>query len=627
MIAKRISATLYLEGVRVDFDNLSLSMTQGQPNTLTVDLTPLKEFFDIYPRTLVQAFYDDGAGPKVFFEGEVAAHGFSKTAQGGRSMRLTCQDFSNYWLYSYTWFLKQGNQGDMNFSMEDEVRLFTGLSAAEVNDVTKKKRVFPIRGIGDTVMQLFSGANKDVVAGLRDLLKAVASVNAFYQTRFQNLKIKERLFSMPDNQLRFMIDPEVSTVLRELLQGQDNFAPIFGVVDMLAQICFQNLWPMSIPSADPKTGAPINFAFLPASSFLTAPPRCNVIFPDLHEGFEYSRNLLAEPTRMEMFVPSMSNPQIPQFYLSPPGFRNLVQQVKDAQSKNQSIGFQNLLIQDPNPELDETLRGIVPIRLPLQLDVFSKVRASAIRGADQEAAAAAVAKKITQTNEQIVDFNFVLKKFEGRSFPVAMPFNPNLHPAFPILLLDREAHLFGSPRQIVHTLDADGHASTQVQCTYARHKDVIGDILSEPPPWVNRSFVPDAIGEDAFAFTDLEGKKQSVQGAYPAMMGGGMRSILSQILPVYDSKGKYVTDRKPKDQQDAAELLFAQYQRLADKSTFVSSYTARPIMTMDQSLAFLGVSKVNAELLDGPIYDAVKRGVITSAKSRLVAAGGAVLEV
>lgn len=117
-----------------------------------------------------------------------------------------------------------------------------------------------------------------------------------------------------------------------------------------------------------------------------------------------------------------------------------------------------------------------------------------------------------------------------------------------------------------------------------------------------------------------------MQGAYPGMMGSGMRSVLSQSLPVY-AKGQQVEDRRPKNQEDAANMLFDAYTNSGDPEVFVDEYTRRPIQSMDQALAFLGVTKVNDETLDGTIYDGVKRGIVEGAKKRLVDADRAFAEV
>lgn len=606
------------------FDSMTLSMTPGQPGTLSVEMTPLRELFDLYPRTLAQAFYDDGQGMKNFFEGELVGHGFTKDAEGRRQMSLTFQDLSNYWMTTYAFFLKQG-QIDLPLSLTDEVPLFTGLDPAQVNEKRLAERVFPIRGIGDIVTQLFVGRNKDMVAGLRDMMKAVSASNAFYQDRFSRLKLSERLFSMPDGQIKFLVDPEASSVMRDILYGMEPFTPVLGVIDTLLTIIYHSFWSLSIPSVDPKTQKPINFALIPPT-FLTAPPRCNVVFPDQHMGFGYGRNLMDEPTRMSVALGTSFDGNM-QFYFSPPGFRNKVKEIRIAQAKNQALGFQQLLVADPNPELDERVRGIVPERRSLKLDVFSRVRAAILRSTTNQQQSKDAANRLIQgTIERICDYEFLRRKFENRAFPLAMPFNPNIHPAFPVLVLDSEARLFGTPQSVVHRIDSSGNASTALQCVMARHKDVIGDVVADLPPWINHSFAPDAIGEDASGFSDLEGKSQTVQGAYPGMIGGGMRSILSQNLPVYD-KTRQVDDRKPKSQEDAANMLFDVYHNSGDRDAFVGEYTRRPIQSMDQALAFLGVTKVNAESLDGTIYDAVKRGIVEGAKKRLVDSGRAFVEV
>jgi len=359
-----------------------------------------------------------------------------------------------------------------------------------------------------------------------------------------------------------------------------------------------------------------------------------VIFPDLHEGFSYTRSFLEEPTRLKMFVGSSGEGLFPQFFDSPAGFRELLKEIRTEQAQNVDKKTYQVLIEDDNPELDERIRGIIPDILSLQQDTYVSISTAvfnteAAKGGSEKANEKA-AEQIQKLMIQIADFDFLLRKFQTRQFPVNMPFNPNIHPAFPVLLIDKEARLFGNPVAVTHSLDSRGSAKTQIQCVYARHKDILGDIIAKHPPWINASFRPDAIGEESFGFEDIDQQSKVVQGAYRKLIQEDMGSILTQTLPVFDANGMQVEDKKPETQEEAADLLFDVYLNSGDREAFIESYIRRRIQTFDEALKYLGVKEVNEELLENDtkeVYDATKRTVIEDAKAILIQSGFAIAEI
>jgi hypothetical protein len=625
VITRRANVQVFLEGIQIPFESITLSMGPSRMNVCQIEVIPVIQLFNISPRTIVQVFYFDSDDNtwKNFFEGEVIGHSYSKNASG-RAMVLTCADLANYWQYSYAFFL---NFVDLtNLSLSDQVTLFTGADPTTVADPKQASRINTVREISKKAVQLLSSTqSRDTVAGIRQVFQLISQANSFYTKRMGGLRVNDRLVSLPDNQVQLLMDPTAFDIIKYILDNQQVNTPVIQVLSMMLQVLYQNFWSLSLPSVSPDTGNPINFLILPAS-FLTAPPRCNVIFPDYNESFSYSRNFLAEPTRFTLYTGNAPQGTL-QYFFSPPSFREKVTAIPQAQAKQQDLRMQNILATSSNPELDETILGIIPEQESLQLDVFAAVRKAFLsKFGDLSTATAAAKKTIEVTLQQITDFEFLLRKFGGRTIPITTPFNPNIHPAFPILMLDQNAHIFGSPMSVVHTIDADGQARTQIQCSFARHQDVLGNVIQNPPPWLNKAYDPNGIGSSTFNFTNPDGSPGTVPGAYTKLIAKDMTSIMTNIIPVFGPNGQ-TTQRQPTSQEDAANLLFDLWSHSGDKATFTTEYTKRPVQTREQALAFLGIQQTNADVLTGTVYDPNKRVVIEQIKAALVASGNAIKEV
>jgi hypothetical protein len=632
MITRVVKCEVFLEGVKVPFNSVRLTVQPNAMNTLTLDIPPVRDLFDIFPRTFVQVFYDNGDGWKNFFEGEVISHGFSKDAQGGRSMTLVCGDLANYWVYSYAYFLE--NKDITQISLEDRVLFFAGVNPSSIGSRREAEAVMPIRTLGLEARSLLRASKDgDIVTGLRKVFALIENVNSFYTNAFAKYRLNDRMVNMPDSQIQFLLDALSMEGISENFFSHHAHVPVLQMLSVAMSQIYQVFWSLPLPAMrqDIPNGPkkPVSFLITPAT-FLTAPPRCNVIFPDLHEGFSYSRNFLDEPTRFELYTSSSQGAAYSQFNLAPAPFRDLLKEIRKAQSEGKDLKTMNLIVKNDDIEFDESIRGIIPQREALMQDGFMKVRASTLQGAgDKEKAKEDAKVKMQKFVGEVTEFEFLLRKFASRNFgPVQMPFNPNIHPAFPILLLDKEARIFASPTSLVHMISADGAAATAVGCTLARHKDVVTNF--QLPPWINKSYVPEAIGEDSYASADPDGKTRTVRGAYPFLIGPGHRSVLSDALDITeksgDEQGKVVF-RKPKTQEEAADALFDMYLKSGDRQVFVEDYTARPVMTKKEALDLLGVTETNSEQLDGTVYDSRKRAVIETMKVKLVEAGFAVVEI
>jgi len=150
-------------------------------------------------------------------------------------------------------------------------------------------------------------------------------------------------------------------------------------------------------------------------------------------------------------------------------------------------------------------------------------------------------------------------------------------------------------------------------------------VIEKSLPWFNRSYDPKGIGETTFTFTDVDGKERTVEGAYPAVVDGNMGSILSQSLPIFEN-GKQVGEKVPESEEEAANLIFGLWLNVGDRGEFIEGFTERRIQTFEEHLEFLGLTEVNDDILDGPVYDGAKRAVIELAKGKLIEASQAFAE-
>lgn len=152
--------------------------------------------------------------------------------------------------------------------------------------------------------------------------------------------------------------------------------------------------------------------------WFSAPPRCNVIFPEHYHTLTYSRQFLAEPTRLllktndEFFG---EDELFDKFYFAPKGFT----------LKSGRRELQNMLANDL---LDhELFTGILPVFEKMgELNIFG-ARSGKVKG---KAPKIGLAQRST-------NFLYFKYRFAARQMQVQGRFNPYLAPGFPALVVDR----------------------------------------------------------------------------------------------------------------------------------------------------------------------------------------------
>jgi len=214
--------------------------------------------------------------------------------------------------------------------------------------------------------------------------------------------------------------------------------------------------------------------------WFSAPPRCNVIFPDEITSFEYSRLFLQEPTRLllktndEFFG---EDELFDKLYFAP--------YVKGLKKNKKTL----MSILSGDIFLHELYTGILPVLEKMgEYNIFA-ARTGAVNGAGAKVGMA----------QRTTNFLFFKHRFESRQAQVVMRFKPYIACGFPALVIDgyldadklyRQqellkqlghvppelskyfgAHILGNAAQVIHSLDQQSGGYTTVVLTYCRETD------------------------------------------------------------------------------------------------------------------------------------------------------------
>lgn len=274
--------------------------------------------------------------------------------------------------------------------------------------------------------------------------------------------------------------------------------------------------------------------------WFSAPPMCNVIFPDQYTSINYSRMFLAEPTRLllkthnEFFGPNFLTDRL---YYAPKA--DLVK--KGDRAKNTWGMMSNDLMEH------ELYTGILPAFEKMgEWGVFA-ARAGKVNGPHSKVGMA----------QRTTNFLFFKSRFQSRQLSVNCYFNPYLAVGFPALIIDKymdremvdrhtkmmaalghvpaEAgkffgtHFLGNIANINHSLQQGTAGTTQVQLTYAREPDESVEFMGiEKDQTVEKRF-----GDDAHRTTDV--------AALTPPRPGNLGPAFGEISSVIDVTNEYVS--------------------------------------------------------------------------------------
>ena len=231
------------------------------------------------------------------------------------------------------------------------------------------------------------------------------------------------------------------------------------------------------------------FLFMP-DIYMVPPPRCNVIFPDHYSSITFSRNWLAETTRLWMFGRTNSGKDKKNVYFAPnvsmTGMKGVSRAI-DAVKKGASIVLPH-----------EKFVGIIPAFEGLgDNDIFKKLHKKEVRevrkrGGDSGDVSGRAAGSPQEHLQRAANFVFFAKRYQNRNIQIEGRFMPQLIPGWPALVLDPDSarssateanvkpvHYLGVVAKLRHSITSGGGATSSVMLTKCRvHNedlDIFGD--------------------------------------------------------------------------------------------------------------------------------------------------------
>ena len=508
MSIKQIKCKLYLEGIEVPFNSISITEKIQQPTTARISLPANDRFLYILPKTIAHVFYSDtGDAPYyLIFEGMLDGFDFGRSATQ-RSINAIFSSYSSELNRAYLQKLIPTTKGVGASTITNRRIMNVGVTSVnhmgenvlaglkkikeDIGEYKSEPVVIPYR-ISDvipptTILNVFLSRlgleNSTIKDALSELMATFINNNTYYELMQNTLKVIERINVLPNTIGATDKQDQVvaNSVLVELLHNQEaNYPDVIGANEVLNKI-LPYLGYEWVDLAAPTwiDGKPTSFIFKPDMSYML-PIVNNVIMPYEVSDMYYSRNMMAEPTRT--ILQTMPLPM----KLNQANTENMMTSVV---SPAVAIDFYD----DPNgnplpigvPTNEEKVRGFQP-RYGQYDNGVSKILASmGAQARTQDAESTTVPFYSKHLDAADVDDASVMKtdssqrklkylsywadksffdsRYASRSCNLSIAYSPYRMVGFPALVVDKILpSIYGTIESIESSISADGNASQRI---------------------------------------------------------------------------------------------------------------------------------------------------------------------
>ena len=511
MQGKLTKALLFIEGRQVPFVNISVTSTMGQASSAQIEIVPLKEGKSFVPRSLISVFVMDETYPGypkpwvLLFSGEIRGYQFQRTTQS-RGISLMCVSESDYWDNSKQAYFSTGlaSGETVPIYVDSDMRI-----AAHATQGMPKLITTTVSSHLGRVIAASMRKGKDLPGALQDCAKTIGEANPFYRYGAARHRLFDRLKFYSSGNVKHLFDiKNLETFFDAFTQsGNASYVSIRQVIDMAMNMIFhQGSEPLAPSYIDKKIAS---FLYFP-DSYMLAPPKCNVIYPDHYGSFGFSRDYFNEATRAIMIptLPStvMANMDttaiktVRRLFCAPSnrGFAGFMQhraitgtsqfdgppgQGYRGDSADLSVKTATALTGSQYLTHEEIIKGIYLTEAPMPplANIMGRTSSSGQQ---------------FSFYRQAADYLFYESRFASRGAATSGPLNIAPVPGLNILFLDAsetEHHVIGKLQSITHTISSTDGATTSYQISHAREvneRDVWDNASAEPPlpPWYSKEF-------------------------------------------------------------------------------------------------------------------------------------------
>jgi len=484
MIAHRLNLRCLIDGIEVPVIAARATFSEGAPATAEIQLVATDEVYDILPRAFVTLFfyetYDFDRTPsssvemlrlppkdlrrwKLLFSGEYIQISFQKEA-GGRACSIVCADLTNYWDFIKQYYINFANGG---------IELFENAFLGVKNDRIKNYDVIGKDMASNLFVWLTKSKGPDgkpnIYLGVQRILREMWFASSdFYAKAFNRTRAGDQIVGVPGDQTAaklFQLEFFKKFIENQIGGGGDEVTAR-GMVEALLGNVFHTYVTVPCPFFDrtgkargfsPTSGqaqddallsenidrsnswpeSSLNSTIIKPDTWFTMPPACNVVFPHQYTSISFQRNFLQEPTRMflrtNLLFGGTNDKWLTERFYAP-----------DFETFNQQLYKEGGYYR----RMSSTL---------LEHEEF--VGINAVQAWTSDMGAYAQKGKRREYLARVADYLFWKMRFAPRSANVSGPFNPNIVPGYPGLVINNVSrpgqatkHYLGNIQTVTHVI-------------------------------------------------------------------------------------------------------------------------------------------------------------------------------
>lgn len=557
-----IDLRCYLEGVEVPArpTGAAVAVAPNSPLQFQVMFPPVE--FEVVkklrPRTHVAVFYrvgsqdtDSPSAWQLLAEGEYHGYGFAKSAGGSMGTTLRFLGLENYWQTIYALNFQSMKSGASTAFAEAELvfgtaaRVTTLAMDSGVNPIPLQQELANSLGISATTVPEF----------FTDFLRSMEKKNPFFAQAAKRLRLNDRLVAVPDGEIERLAKlNNLLNLMNGAFSQRPQEAKLLDILSGLMAPLHYGYQIVAMPTVG--SGGDVRSVWLKPDVPFVAPPRCNVIFPGSMDSVDFSRDFLAEPTRLRLSLPVVAGEDagslLRQHFYAPNEMEAVAKKVMAMKPEERNI--EALLMSEPGTreESREDIKGVIP--QIATLPTFDAVTLGTEDKASHD-----------QYYAGLSEYELLLAQHRARTMRISGRFMPNLLCGLPAVVIMQHGVVIGTVESISHQIFVEGRPSTTVSLSTCREEDLSG---LTTPVWKNTRY------------TD----RGKVDQTYADLFG--VPSILAQAVDVAPT-----LNAKFADQMKAAAAIREAYRAAPSAEAFEKRFAARPIATQEDLFRFLRASR------------------------------------
>ena len=475
--------------------------------------------FGLAPSDTVTEIIDDKnqAGLYVAFEGRLIARGFQVHASGMRAVTLSCKGVILDWEQTKQyWGDPSSSPGEMINTLL--VNNFSGVEA-KWDPIGGTLQSWVLAGMrkGDVKIKTAKAKETDdapeeteekenFLEHILNIVEAFGNTSATYSTNRSRFRLTDRVTSIPtgESMKQLFAVNTFAGFYKGTLQKLGGMSNLMSLVTILLEVIHHDVVEVAAPSlvlragvdrqdngvakTDGESGVFLRKfgreEMIPTSVIIkpqiyeSAPPSCNVLFPDVRMELSYQRSFVSEPSRQQA-MPTVAffnegeyqgikkmQPAILSAFCNNKITGNAIGGKKEKGASTddgeQPLGDIQKLRDWHFQTNEEKFRGVVYNHIQ-SFPTPGKLSMDEAQSEDRD--------DINEYIDLILRATYLKSRYQSRGLSCSGPLNLRPVPGFPVLILDdsgAEMHMLGYLMNITHSQDAQGSDQTSYEIAFPR---------------------------------------------------------------------------------------------------------------------------------------------------------------